>query len=80
MIYEFLRTQKRGLWKPGDGGFAPFVSTRRGGYGLGLWETRRIVEANGGSTHSTSMPSLIPGELSHHLELSNHPLVNPKNP
>lgn len=33
-------------------GYVPFMSTRRNSYGLGLWETRRLVEASRGSiTH-----------------------------
>jgi len=33
---------------PATWGSAPFVSTRRGGYGLGLFRARRLLEAQGG--------------------------------
>jgi len=33
---------------PTEWGFSPFCSTKRGGYGLGLWESDRLVRANGG--------------------------------
>jgi signal transduction histidine kinase len=34
---------------PAQWGLRPFVSTRRGGYGLGLCEVRKIIEASGGT-------------------------------
>jgi signal transduction histidine kinase len=51
VIYEFREPKsasvQTALW-----GRAPFHSTRRDGYGLGLWEVRRLVEANNGKiTH-----------------------------
>lgn len=46
-VYEFREPKDAAietkLW-----GHAPFVTTRRNGYGLGLWEARRLVEANKG--------------------------------
>jgi signal transduction histidine kinase len=51
VIYEFFEPKSDPLqtqcW-----GHAPFRSTKRNGYGLGLWETRKLVEANKGKiTH-----------------------------
>lgn len=47
-IYEFREPKSAAietkLW-----GHAPFHTTRRDGYGLGLWEARRLVEANKGT-------------------------------
>ena len=48
VIYEF-REPKSAPLETKQWGHAPFHTTRRnGGYGLGLWETHRIVEANSG--------------------------------
>jgi signal transduction histidine kinase len=48
IIYEFHEPKSAPL-ETARWGRVPFHSTRRnGGYGLGLWETRRIVEANSG--------------------------------
>ena len=50
-VYEF-REPKSGSVRTEHWGLAPFYSTKRNGYGLGLWEARRLVEANNGSiTH-----------------------------
>ena len=43
-----LREPKSAPVDPSAWGRAPFVSTRRGAYGLGLWEADRLVRANGG--------------------------------
>ena len=47
VIYDFCEPKKEPV-QTERWGYTPFVSNRHGGYGLGLWETRRIVEANGG--------------------------------
>ena len=44
-----LREQGKSGVDPTTWGSAPFFSTRRGAYGLGLWEADRIVRANGGT-------------------------------
>lgn len=36
--------------------FEPFVSTKRGGMGLGLWVSRAIVEAHGGRIRAEQVP------------------------
>ena len=43
-----LREPKSAPVDPSAWGRTPFVSTRRGAYGLGLWEADRLVRANGG--------------------------------
>ena len=54
VAYE-LHEPKKGPVETRRWGYSPFVSKRHGGYGLGLWEARRIVEANGGKiTHEYS--------------------------
>lgn len=51
VIYEF-REPKSACLQTEPWGHAPFRSTKRNGYGLGLWEARRLVEANNGKiTH-----------------------------
>jgi len=42
---------------PTTWGHTPFSSTRRGGYGLGLWEVERMVTANGGEVHRRYDPA-----------------------
>lgn len=59
VLFE-LREQKTEPIDPSNWG-EPFSSTRRGGYGLGLWSARRIVEANQGTL--TQSPSPGGGEL-----------------
>jgi len=44
-----LREPKAKPVDPDAWGCVPFVSTRRGSYGLGLWDADRVVQANGGS-------------------------------
>lgn len=41
---------------PETWGGEPFISTRRGGYGLGLYYVRRVVGTIGGSFHATQDP------------------------
>lgn len=55
VIYEFRETKKEPV-EPSLWGTTPFISARRGGYGLGLWEVRRIVAANGGSIRHVYKP------------------------
>lgn len=43
-----LRESKAEPVEPGEWGRRPFVSTKRGGYGLGLWQAAQIIAANGG--------------------------------
>jgi signal transduction histidine kinase len=47
-VFE-LREPKREVVEPATWGRSPLASTRRHGYGLGLWEADRVVKANGGS-------------------------------
>jgi|ERR1700677_71399 len=57
VIYEFFEPKSSSLQTEGWG-CVPFHSTKRNGYGLGLWETHRLVEANKGKiTHE-----YLPGE------------------
>lgn len=51
VVYK-LQQSKSAPVETKDWGYVPFMSTRRNSYGLGLWETRRLVEASHGSiTH-----------------------------
>lgn len=51
VIYQFVEPKSAPL-DAGRWGRTPFQSTKRSGYGLGLWLARRLVEANGGKlTH-----------------------------
>lgn len=43
-----LRETKREKLDPSGWGEKPFISTKRGGYGLGLWQAAQIVAASGG--------------------------------
>jgi signal transduction histidine kinase len=43
-----LREKKETPVDPSHWGKMPLISTRRGGYGLGLWQAAGIVRANGG--------------------------------
>ena len=43
-----LRESKRETLDPSGWGGQPFVSTKRGGYGLGLWQAARAIAASGG--------------------------------
>ncbi len=56
-----LREGKEAAVDPGDWGRSPFFSTKRGGYGLGLWEAGRVVAANGGAIerHSAGDATLV---------------------
>lgn len=55
-----LREAKRAPLDPSAWGGQPFVSTKRGGYGLGLWQAAQIVAANGGKISRAFLP---PGTL-----------------
>ena len=52
-----LRESKRDTLDPSVWGIRPFVSTKRGGYGLGLWQVAQIVAANGGEITRAFLPS-----------------------
>ena len=51
-----LRETKRETLDPSGWGAKPFVSTKRGGYGLGLWQAARVVAANGGEVTRVFLP------------------------
>lgn len=51
-----LRETKREPLDPSGWGAKPFVSTKRGGYGLGLWQAAQIVAANGGEITRVFLP------------------------
>lgn len=51
-----LRETKREPLDPSGWGVTPFVSTKRGGYGLGLWQAAQIVGANGGEITRAFLP------------------------
>jgi len=70
VLYEFCEPKtaaiKTELW-----GHSPFCSTKREHYGLGLWEARRLVEANNGKiTHEFK-----PGAKQHLLTTLSFPVV-----
>lgn len=47
VVYE-MRELKADAVNPQDWGSVPFASSKTSSYGLGLWQARRIAEANGG--------------------------------
>ena len=51
-----LRETKAAPLDPSAWGAQPFVSTKRGGYGLGLWQAAQMVAASGGETTRTYLP------------------------
>lgn len=53
--YE-LREPDTKASNPSAWGKAPFTTTHRGAYGLGLWEADRIVRANGGTIERAVLP------------------------
>jgi signal transduction histidine kinase len=55
VIFE-LREPKRDPVDPKEWGTTPFSSTRRQGYGLGLWEADRAVRANNGRVKRRYLP------------------------
>lgn len=54
-----LREPKREPVDPKAWGALPFTSTKRGGYGLGLWRASRLVTDNGGQLVHTFLPEGI---------------------
>ena len=52
-----LSEPKRAPIDPAAWGRSPFVSTRPGRYGLGLWEADRMIAASGGKVHRRYDPS-----------------------
>jgi signal transduction histidine kinase len=55
-ILEVQQTLPAPVTDAEDFGREPFVSTRRGGYGLGLFRARMIVVAHGGEIHFSAKP------------------------
>jgi len=53
--YE-LREPDTKASNPSAWGRAPFTTTHRGAYGLGLWEADRLVRANGGTVERELLP------------------------
>ena len=54
VIFELREPKKEALDTSAWG--QPFASTRRGGYGLGLWTARRMMQANGASFLQRYLP------------------------
>lgn len=52
-----LREAKREPVDPSSWGRQPFVSTKRGGYGLGLWQAAQVVATNGGEITRAFLPN-----------------------
>jgi signal transduction histidine kinase len=55
IVLELLEP-KEGSLDPSSWGASPLSTTRRDGYGLGLWEVRRVIEANGGEIRRKFLP------------------------
>jgi K+-sensing histidine kinase KdpD len=53
MVVEIRETKSSVPSDPSNWGREPFVSTRRGGYGLGLFRAHRLLEAQGGDLSAT---------------------------
>ena len=51
-----LREMKREPLDPSAWGQRPFISTKRGGYGLGLWQAAQLVAASGGEITRCYLP------------------------
>ncbi len=51
-----LRETKREALDPSGWGERPFISTKRGGYGLGLWQAAQLVVASGGEVTRCYLP------------------------
>jgi hypothetical protein len=51
-----LREPKSEPVDPASWGSFPFASTKRGGYGLGLWQADRVVSASGGTVCRQFLP------------------------
>lgn len=54
-----LRENGKADCDPTAWGSAPFSSTRRGAYGLGLWEADRLIRANAGRVERALLPDGI---------------------
>ncbi len=52
-----LRETKREPVDPTSWGELPFASTKRAGYGLGLWQATQLVTANGGEISRAFLPN-----------------------
>ena len=53
--FELRETTRESL-DPSSWGVQPFVSTKRGGYGLGLWQAAQTIAANGGEITRAFLP------------------------
>jgi hypothetical protein len=51
-----LRETKREALDPSGWGERPFISSKRGGYGLGLWQAAQLVVASGGEVTRCYLP------------------------
>lgn len=62
MVFRLIEAKSGVPSEPASWGNAPLISTRRGGYGLGLFRARRILEVQGATlsfSHNSTSAQLI---------------------